>query len=99
MHDKEKVVVHRNTASGFHYADVNCELRTLYTTPLHADRASLAGWVADFQDALRDARCIWCGDPALLIGEVEDLDVYGWCSEACYTEALRESEDMARSDR
>lgn len=97
MFAKENVVVHREEAQGFHYAEIVSGFQLLYRTQLHADRQSLAGWVSDFQDALSDARCLWCGDPVEFVTEIVDLDVYGFCSERDYTEALRESEDMERA--
>lgn len=103
MHAKDSLRVNPHQAGyGTMFATITTisggKVTRLYTTPTHLDEKSLNGWVKDFKRALRDVRCIWCGDPAEYVTEVDDLDIYGFCSEEDYTAALAESEAMSLTD-
>lgn len=104
MHDKELIRVHIHPSGpDAWFATIttitNGNVTRLYTTPTHLDIKSLKGWIRDFNDALKNSMCAWCGEPAYYITEIDDLQIFGFCSEADYTAALKEAEDMERTGR
>ena len=96
----ELVRVHKHNEQGIvHFATVTHVLTRLYTTPNHLSEKSLDGWIRDFRRNLRNTMCLWCGDPAQYVEQIDDLEIFGFCSENCYTLALLENHDEEMTRR
>lgn len=97
MHDRNTLRVHAHHIDFGYVAIISTvadgNIRRLYQTPVHLDEKSLVGWVKDFKRELKNARCLWCGDPLQYVTEIDDLDVWGFCSTDCQTEAMREAKE------
>ena len=60
-------------------------------------RAEAEAYASQVHDALFTARCS-CGHAADFVDQIQELDIIGYCSDACYNEAERETIALMKAE-